>query len=122
GRVRVCAGVRRLHQSASAWWIKTADPERAARRSGQVRQPLAARRRYRGRDGGHLDGGAWCHARPCIWEKGQAMKTRTPSGLLLQIYTGIVFAFIFVPLVTIAVFSFNADRFPSLPWAGFSLT
>ena len=38
------------------------------------------------------------------------MKTRSPSRLLLQIYTAVVFAFIFVPLVTIAVFSFNADR------------
>ena len=55
------------------------------------------------------------------------MKPRSPirrsaSRLLLQIYTAAVFAFIFMPLVTIAVFSFNADRFPSLPWAGFSLT
>lgn len=43
------------------------------------------------------------------------------SRVLLHIYTAGVFAFIFVPLITIAVFSFNADRFPSLPWAGFSL-
>jgi spermidine/putrescine transport system permease protein len=39
-----------------------------------------------------------------------------------NLHGGGVLAFIFMPLVTIAVFSFNADRFPSLPWAGFSLT
>ena len=50
------------------------------------------------------------------------MKTPLRTGWLLHVYTAIVFAFIFAPLVTIAVFSFNADRFPSLPWAGFSLT
>ena len=49
------------------------------------------------------------------------MKMLPGSRVLLHIYTAGVFAFIFVPLITIAVFSFNADRFPSLPWAGFSL-
>jgi spermidine/putrescine transport system permease protein len=42
--------------------------------------------------------------------------------VLLRLYTAAVFAFVFAPIVTIAVFSFNADRFPSLPWKGFSLT
>jgi spermidine/putrescine transport system permease protein len=41
--------------------------------------------------------------------------------VLLRFYTAAVFAFVFAPIVTIAVFSFNADRFPSLPWKGFSL-
>lgn len=41
--------------------------------------------------------------------------------LLLVAYTGLVFAFIFAPIVSTIVFSFNADRFPSLPWGGFSL-
>lgn len=36
-------------------------------------------------------------------------------------WTALVFAFIFAPIVSTVVFSFNADRFPSLPWAGFSL-
>ena len=49
------------------------------------------------------------------------MRSRLYGGWLLHVYTAIVFAFIFAPLLTIAVFSFNADRFPSLPWAGFSL-
>jgi spermidine/putrescine transport system permease protein len=40
---------------------------------------------------------------------------------LLKAYTAALFAFVFAPLVTVAVFSFNSDRFPSLPWAGFSL-
>ncbi len=36
--------------------------------------------------------------------------------------TLLVFAFVFAPIVSTVVFSFNADRFPSLPWGGFSLT
>lgn len=40
---------------------------------------------------------------------------------LLCVYTTVVFAFVFAPIVSTVVFSFNADRFPSLPWAGFSL-
>jgi spermidine/putrescine transport system permease protein len=39
----------------------------------------------------------------------------------LVAWTALVFAFIFAPIVSTIVFSFNADRFPSLPWGGFSL-
>lgn len=38
------------------------------------------------------------------------------------IWTILVFVFILAPIASIVVFSFNADRFPSLPWGGFSLT
>ncbi len=43
------------------------------------------------------------------------------SRALLIGYTVLVFGFIFAPIVSTVVFSFNADRFPSLPWGGFSL-
>jgi spermidine/putrescine transport system permease protein len=43
------------------------------------------------------------------------------SRALLIGYTALVFGFIFAPIVSTVVFSFNADRFPSLPWGGFSL-
>jgi spermidine/putrescine transport system permease protein len=36
-------------------------------------------------------------------------------------WTVLVFAFILVPIASLVIFSFNADRFPSLPWGGFSL-
>lgn len=36
-------------------------------------------------------------------------------------WTALVFGFIFAPIVSTIIFSFNADRFPSLPWGGFSL-
>jgi spermidine/putrescine transport system permease protein len=36
-------------------------------------------------------------------------------------WTVLVFLFVFAPIVSTVVFSFNADRFPSLPWGGFSL-
>lgn len=35
--------------------------------------------------------------------------------------TILVFLFILAPVVSIIVFSFNAERYPSLPWGGFSL-
>jgi spermidine/putrescine transport system permease protein len=34
--------------------------------------------------------------------------------------TALVLVFVFAPILSIVVFSFNADRFPSLPWGGFS--
>ena len=39
---------------------------------------------------------------------------------LLRIYLLLVFVFIFMPIVTSAVFSFNSDRFPSLPLGHFT--
>ncbi|SDI61472.1 ABC transporter permease [Pseudomonas panipatensis] len=42
-------------------------------------------------------------------------------NLLLRSYVGLLFLFIFLPIVGSVVFSFNADRFPSLPLGGFSL-
>jgi spermidine/putrescine transport system permease protein len=47
-------------------------------------------------------------------------KDRLLSAMLAG-YTVLVFAFILAPIVSTIVFSFNVDRFPSLPWAGFSL-
>lgn len=40
---------------------------------------------------------------------------------LLGGFTIVMFLFILAPVVSIIVFSFNADRYPSLPWGGFSL-
>ena len=37
------------------------------------------------------------------------------------IWTLLVFGFILTPIASLVFFSFNADRFPSLPWGGFSL-
>jgi spermidine/putrescine transport system permease protein len=38
-----------------------------------------------------------------------------------RVYIGLAFAFIFAPIVTLVIFAFNENRFPSLPWTGFSL-
>ena len=35
-----------------------------------------------------------------------------------QLYIVLGFAFIFAPIVSLIVFAFNGDRFPSLPWKG----
>ncbi len=50
-----------------------------------------------------------------------AGKKRNWSTILLRLYVLALFAFVLAPIVTLIVFSFNADRFPSLPWSGFSL-
>jgi spermidine/putrescine transport system permease protein len=39
---------------------------------------------------------------------------------LLRGYSALVFLFIFAPIISGFIFSFNAGRFPSLPWGGFS--
>jgi spermidine/putrescine transport system permease protein len=41
-------------------------------------------------------------------------------GIGLRVYIVLGFAFIFAPIVSLMVFAFNEDRFPSLPWKGFS--
>jgi spermidine/putrescine transport system permease protein len=41
--------------------------------------------------------------------------------LALRLYLLLAFAFVFAPIVASFVFSFNEDRFPSLPLGGFSL-
>jgi spermidine/putrescine transport system permease protein len=46
---------------------------------------------------------------------------RVLRGVFLYGWTVLVFAFVFAPILSTVVFSFNADRFPSLPWGGFSL-
>jgi spermidine/putrescine transport system permease protein len=38
-----------------------------------------------------------------------------------RVYIGLAFAFIFAPIITLVIFAFNENRFPSLPWSGFSL-
>lgn len=50
------------------------------------------------------------------------MSAASPAarGAML-VWTGLVVAFVFAPILSLVVFSFNADRFPSLPWGGFSL-
>lgn len=40
---------------------------------------------------------------------------------LLCGFTVVIFLFILAPVASIIAFSFNADRYPSLPWGGFSL-
>ncbi len=47
-----------------------------------------------------------------------------PRGvrLLLTAYLCLVMLFLFSPIIVTIVFSFNLDRFSSLPWRGFTLT
>ncbi|WP_181701507.1 ABC transporter permease [Chthonobacter albigriseus] len=40
---------------------------------------------------------------------------------ILMGYVLLVFLFILAPILTLVAFSFNVDRFPALPWGGFSL-
>jgi len=43
------------------------------------------------------------------------------TNRLLWLYLILAFGFVFAPIITTVVFSFNVDRFASLPWRGFSL-
>ena len=42
-------------------------------------------------------------------------------AVLSRVYIGLAFAFVFAPIITLVIFAFNENRFPSLPWTGFSL-
>ena len=47
---------------------------------------------------------------------------RSLAGRLgLAAYVGAFLAYLFAPLLTVAVFSFNSGVFPSPPWQGFTL-
>ncbi len=48
------------------------------------------------------------------------MTDRVLTGLS-RVYVGLAFAFVFAPIITLVIFAFNENRFPSLPWTGFSL-
>lgn len=50
------------------------------------------------------------------------MNRSTTIDWSLRLYLLAVFAFVFAPIAASFVFSFNVDRFPSLPLGGFSLT
>lgn len=43
-----------------------------------------------------------------------------PSKILPWIYVGALFAFVFAPILTSMVFSFNSDRFPTVPLGEFT--
>jgi spermidine/putrescine transport system permease protein len=43
------------------------------------------------------------------------------SNALWRFYVAVFYLFLFAPLVTVAVFAFNASAFPSPPWRGFTL-
>jgi spermidine/putrescine transport system permease protein len=42
-------------------------------------------------------------------------------ALFLRLYIGVVFAFVFAPILASFVFSFNSDRFPTIPLGHFTL-
>ena len=44
-----------------------------------------------------------------------------PSDIAFRLYLVAVFAFVFAPIVTSMVFSFNSDRFPTVPLGEFTL-
>ena len=46
------------------------------------------------------------------------MKGTNASTWLLGLYTGLVVTFVFAPIVTAVIFSFDTNRFPSLPMGG----
>jgi spermidine/putrescine transport system permease protein len=49
------------------------------------------------------------------------MKTDKTINAALYVYIFLAFAFIFVPIIASFIFSFNSDRFPSLPLGSFTM-
>lgn len=49
------------------------------------------------------------------------MKDDLTTRWLLRIYTAVVFLFIFAPIAASFVFSFNSDRFPTIPLGSFTM-
>jgi spermidine/putrescine transport system permease protein len=47
--------------------------------------------------------------------------TDTLINTLLKLFTLLAFGFVFLPIIVLVVFSFNADRIATLPWRGTSL-
>lgn len=43
------------------------------------------------------------------------------AGVIARLYLGALALFILAPILVIVVFSFDANRFPTLPWGGFTL-
>jgi spermidine/putrescine transport system permease protein len=48
------------------------------------------------------------------------MRDDAPLRWLLRVYVALVFLFIFAPIVASLVFSFNSDRFPTIPLGSFT--
>ena len=48
------------------------------------------------------------------------MKDDKPVRWALALYTALVFLFVFAPIVASLVFSFNSDRFPTIPLGSFT--
>ena len=49
------------------------------------------------------------------------MRRDRAADLLLRLYVGVVFLFVFAPIIASLIFSFNSDRFPTIPLGRFSL-
>ena len=49
------------------------------------------------------------------------MTTDRITSLLLKSYICLVFAFVFAPILASFIFSFNSDRFPTIPLGSFTL-
>ena len=41
-------------------------------------------------------------------------------NVILMVYVGMIFAFVFAPIIFSMIFSFNSQRFPTIPLGSFS--
>ena len=48
------------------------------------------------------------------------MKTNRTLNTLLALYVALIFAFVFAPIIFSMVFSFNSQRFPTIPLGSFT--
>lgn len=75
--------------------------------------------------GGHMhDDNALCHGIRCYLLRLQEAITVIKDGIIsivLKGYLVILFLFVFTPIIASIVFSFNSDRFPTIPLGEFTL-
>lgn len=48
------------------------------------------------------------------------MNSSRPVNVMLGLYVALVFAFVFAPIIFSMIFSFNSQRFPTIPLGDFS--
>src|SRR5690606_19836996 len=121
--LRPRAASRRLHPPGPAGPLAPADTGHPAARPGEAGQPLAARCSGGGTDDPAPAHRGTGHAGPGLpQERSCRMNPAKPRpNLWLYGYVGVIFAFVFTPIITTVVFAFDVNRYPSLPMGGLTL-
>ena len=111
--------LRRFRQPLLPRWKPPADAQHPHHRHHQIGSAVAQGRRRGGDHDCHPAGGRLCRGQRGLQETG-VTGDRTIT-LFLRLYVCVVFCFVFAPIAASFVFSFNSDRFPTIPLGSFTL-